>query len=354
MIAERSAFNSAPLVSVVVLNYNGARWLEKCLSSLQRQTILDQLEIIVADNLSTDGSDALAEKLLSPFPRGKFIQHGQNLGYCAGNNRAAEAATGRYLFFLNNDAWLEPDCLEKLLAEVEREGAAVAEPLIMNYDDDSFQSIGAFGFDIFGLTSTRASSATTREVLMPEGCAYLIERELFNQIGGFDPEFFMFADEYDLSWRVWISGNRAIAVPAARLHHRGAAQVNPAGGGTQVEFRTSDTKRFYANRNNLLVLLKNARCLLLALVPLQLALLGLEALAALVLIRRWSFVKKAYWDAVAGCWRLRGHIRAERCRVRAFRKRGDAWMLRFLRLRLNRWDELQRMRVAGVPKVTAR
>ena len=162
----------------------------------------------------------------------------------------------------------------------------------------------------------------------------------------------MFADEFDLSWRVWISGRQAVAVPSAKLHHRGAAQVNPAGGGAAVEFRTSDTKRFYANRNSLLVLLKNAHHLLLLLVPLQLGLLVLEALAALALVRRWSFVKRAYWGAVADCWRLRGHILNERRRIRQFRRRGDLWMLRFLRCRLNRWDEIQRLCRFGVPKVT--
>ena len=233
-----------------------------------------------------------------------------------------------------------------------RTGAGAAAPLILNYEDDSFQSLGAFGFDLFGLASTRAYATQTRQVFMPEGCAYLIQRELFQALGCFDPEFFMFADEFDLSWRVWISGHQAVAVPAAKLHHRGAAQVNPAGGGAAVEFRTSDIKRFYANRNSLLVLLKNAQHLLLLLVPLQLGLLVLEALAGLLLVRRWSFVKRAYWDAVADCWRLREHILAERRRIRQFRRRGDLWMLRFLRWRLNRWDEIQRLRRFGVPKVT--
>lgn len=343
-----------PLLSVVILNYNGAHWLERCLNSLRAQTIFDQLQVILADNASSDSSEQLGRPIVESWPGGCFIQHGQNLGYCGGNNRAAEAARGQYLLFLNNDTRLEPRCLELLLAEVQRTGAAAAGPLILNYEDDSFQSLGAFGFDLFGLASTRALAAETRDVLMPEGCAYLIQRDLFNELGRFDPEFFMFADEFDLSWRVWISGHRAIAVPSARLHHRGAAQVNPAGGGATVEFRTSDTKRFYANRNSLLVLLKNVRCLLLLLVPLQLGLLILEAIASLVLVRRWSFVKRAYWDAVADCCRLRGHILAERRRIRQFRRRGDLWMLRFLRARLNRWDELQRLRRLGVPKVTPR
>jgi len=346
--------SDSPLLSVIVLNYNGARWLERCLDSLRAQTIFDQTEIILADNLSSDGSDQLGKRIVETWPRAFFLPHGQNLGYCEGNNRAAETARGQYLLFLNNDTWLEPRCLEQLLAEAQRTDADAAGPLVLNYDDDTFQSLGAFGFDLFGLASTRAFAAETREVLMPEGCAYLIQRKLFQELGRFDSEFFMFADELDLSWRVWLSGHRAVAVPSAKLHHRGAADVNPAGGGAPVEFRTSDAKRFYSNRNNLLVLLKNARLLLLLLVPLQLGLLLLESIAALALVRRWSFVRRAYWDSVADCWRLRRHILAERRRIRQFRRRGDLWMLRFLRWRFNRWDELQRLRQFGVPKVTPR
>jgi GT2 family glycosyltransferase len=343
-----------PLISVIVLNYNGLAWLEPCVQSLHAQTIAEPFEVIIADNLSTDGSDRLAQQLLASWPTSLFIQHGRNLGYCEGNNQASARARGQYLLFLNNDTRLEPTCLELLLAEVRRAGAAAAAPLVLNYEDDTFQSLGAFGFDVCGLASTRGFSPTTREVLMPEGCAYLIERRLFHELGQFDPEFFMFADEFDLSWRVWISGRRALGIPAARLHHRGAAQVNPAGGGAAVEFRTSDTKRFYTNRNSLLVLLKNARLILLLLVPLQLLLLLFEAAASLLLLRRWSFVKRAYWDAIADCWRLRRHVMAERRRIRQFRRRGDLWMLRFLRFRLNRWDEVQRLRQLGVPKVTPR
>jgi hypothetical protein len=72
----------------------------------------------------------------------------------------------------------------------------------------------------------------------------------------------------------------------------------------------------------------------------------------LLLVRRWSFVQRAYLRAVADCWRLRGHILAERRRVRQFRRRGDLFMLRFLRWRPNRWDELERLKRHGVPNVT--
>jgi GT2 family glycosyltransferase len=342
------------LVSVIVLNYNGASWLKRCIASIQAQTLFSCLEVIVADNLSTDGSDRIGAELVAGWPNGAFIQHGRNLGYCRGNNEAAAGARGDFLFFLNNDAWLEPHCLETLVRETQKAGASASCPLILNYDDDTFQSLGAFGFDLFGLATCRRACANTREVLMPEGCAYLIERKLFEELGGFDSQFFMYVDEFDLSWRVWVTGHRAVAVPLAKLHHRGAAQVNPQGGGRVVEFRTSDTKRFYANRNSLLALLKGARHLLLLTVLLQVGLLALEAMAGLILVRRWAFVRRAYVGALADCWRLRGHVLAERRRLRPLRRRGDWAMLGFLKWRFNRWDEIRRLRQFGVPKVTAK
>ncbi|PYJ02283.1 MAG: hypothetical protein DME25_16320, partial [Verrucomicrobia bacterium] len=99
-LIDVNAPNPNPIVSVIVLNYNGANWIERCLTSLKTQTIFEESEVIVADNLSTDGSDALATRVVEKWPRGVFMQHGQNLGYCAGNNRAAERATGQYLLFL--------------------------------------------------------------------------------------------------------------------------------------------------------------------------------------------------------------------------------------------------------------
>jgi len=179
----------------------------------------------------------------------------------------------------------------------------------------------------------------------------LIEAEAFRKLGGFDPRFFMYADEYDLCWRVWLCGGKVTLAPSARLHHRSAAAVNPRGRQEVVEARTSDTKRYYANRNNLLVLLKNCQHLLLLVVLLQLALLTVETLAMWTLTGRWSHVRRAYLDALRDCWRMRGYVLAQRLRLSAVRRRGDFWMLRFLRWRLNRWGEVQRFWRLGLPKV---
>jgi GT2 family glycosyltransferase len=340
-----------PTVSVIVLNYNGKAWIERCISSLREQRFAEPFEIIVADNLSTDGSDKLAESLLTETPNGRFVQNGGNFGFCEGNNRAARVASGRYFLFLNNDAWLEPDCLERLVRGTEALKAEAATPLILNFDSNDFQSIGAEGFDIFGLPSARLPAVTPGPVLMPEGCAYFIRGDVFRQIGAFDSELFMYADEYDLSWRLWIAGHSAVRVPDAIVHHRGAANVNPAGGGTVVENRTSDSKRYYANRNAMLVLLKNCESVLLILVLFQLLLYLAEAFVSLFLVRRWQFIRRAYIEAVADCFRMRSHISNERARIRSFRKRDDYSMASFLTWRLNRWDELKRMLKFGVPAV---
>jgi N-acetylglucosaminyl-diphospho-decaprenol L-rhamnosyltransferase len=345
---------SFPIISVIVLNYNGRPWIEKCIASLQKQTLREPFEFIFADNLSTDGSDALAEQLMRNVPNGRFIQNGANLGFCEGNNRAASEAQGKFFFFLNNDAWLEPDCLEQLVRGVREENAQAASPLILNFEDNSFQSIGAEGFDPFALPSARRPLIGKGKVLMPEGCAYFISAAVFNLLGGFDAKFFMYSDEYDLSWRLWIAGYKAVRIPNAKVHHRGAANVNPAGGGTMVEFRTSDTKRFFANRNALLVPLKNSQHILFLTVFLQLLLLGCEAFVSLILIRRWSFVRRAYIEAIVECWTLRDHIGQERGKLAKLRRRSDWEMLQFLSFRLNRWDELKRMFAFGLPKVAGK
>ena len=340
-----------PLISVIVLNYNGEKWLAKCFESIQSQTLAGRIETIFADNQSTDSSVATARDCLSKLPQAALVQTGGNLGFCEGNNVAARFASGQFLFFLNSDAWLEPDCLEQLVTETSRTGAAAASPWVMNYADSTHQDLGFFGFDLFGLASTSRPLPATRKIFIACGCAYFIEAAVFHQVGMFDAEFFMYADEVDLSWRVWIAGHKIVGVPAAHAHHRGAAAVNPAGGARTVEFRTSDQKRFYTNRNCLLTLLKNGQHLILLLaLPLTL-LLAVETVVGCLMLRRLSFAKLTFGAALKDCWRLRGHLREQRKAIAAFRKHSDFWMLQFFQWRLNRWFEIKRLFRFGLPRV---
>jgi GT2 family glycosyltransferase len=343
--------DGCPKVSIVVLNFNGAHWLPKCLDSIKAQSIAGQIETILVDNCSTDDSVRVARTLLSDFPDGCLIQNPENLGFCEGNNVGARAARGRYLLFLNNDTWLEKDCIELLLTNTELAGAVAATPCVLNYSDNSYQDFGFFGFDFFGLPSSSFPVTTTREIFIPGGCSYLIRTDIFRDVGMFDPNFVIYAEDADLSWRVWIAGYKIAGVFAAKVHHRAAAGVNPSGGVHVVEFRTNERKRFLTNRNSLLTLLVNGQHLLLLIVlPLTLLLL-VESLLGCALLKRWSFLGASFWRPCLDCWRLRRHIARRRREVAKIRRRSDWWMLRFFRGRFNRWGEIVRIYQFGIPRV---
>jgi len=348
-----------PIVTVVISNQNGVQWLPRCLESVRRQTIAERIEIVFVDNVSTDDSVPLARKLLDGFPQATIIENKEDLGFTGGMNKGAFAAKGDSVFLLSNDTWLEEDCLEQLVRVVTEHNADAAMPLVMDYADNTIQTLGADGLDLFGLPSitwppeAKVRGETT-EILMAAGCGYWARTDFFKKVEGFDEGHFMFAEEADLSWRIWIAGGKLIRVPAARMHHRGAAGVNPAGETKIIESRTSETKRYLANRNNLLMILKNSQHILLLLILTNVLLLFLEALVNLVLVRRWSYVRKSYLAAIADAFGMLGHVREWRRRIKGLRKRSDFAMLRNLRLRPGRWEDVKQLFKFGMPKVDAK
>jgi GT2 family glycosyltransferase len=338
-----------------VLNYNGEAWLARCFDSLARQTIFSELEFILTDNKSTDSSVAIFEDWLARTgAKGQVVQNGANLFYCGANNNGASAATGEFLLFLNNDTWLEPDCLGKLYDETVKAEADGAAPLVLDYDDNTYQSGGDSGIDLFGMSTGGARARNVQKTFASPGCSLLIKTETFRKIGGFASELLIYVDETDLSWRVWIAGGTIVCVPSACVHHRGAAVVNPKGNTKTLEMRTTDYKRFLTNRNGLLFLLKNSQHVLLLLLIPHLLLLMAEAAVMWLLLRRWSHVRKAYISAVFEAFRMRGHVLEWRRRIAQFRQRGDFFMLRFLRFKPTRWHEVTRLFKFGAPKVDSK
>jgi len=334
---------------VIIVCHNDGTWLPRCLDSVRAQTIFDRLELIVADNASTDGTDTLARRLIAAWPRARFLSTGGDHGFGVACNRAAELAQGDYLYLLNPDTWLEPDCLAQLLDTAERRQAEVVGSTVLAYDAPDLQAVPAVGFDFCGNGTTPSPRAAPEVLLCPAGF-FFIRRDLFHRVGKMDTAFFMYGEEMDLSWRAWIAGARIVPAPAAKIHHRGAVGVNPAGGVRPAEHRTSVQKRFLANRNRLLWIAKDCQhVLLLLLVPCALVVL-LEGLLTLLMTRNWQWARATSLDAIAGLWRLRGHIRAERRRIAAFRRRGDLWMLRFFRLGFGRWHEVATLLRRGFPR----
>ena len=318
----------ATLVSVVIVCYNSQRWLPKCFDSLQKQTFFRQSEIILVDNASKDGTEQLARELTAGWSNARVVQTGDNVGFGAANNCGVKVSRGTYVYLLNPDTWLEADCLEQFFAVAERENAGCANGMILEYEDNTEQARGSIGFDFCGYPVAPRKSQIPERVYCVNGF-FFIRKDLYERLGGLDEKFFMYGEEMDLSWRVWLSGNKIVPALTARVHHRGSASVNPAGGGKIVENRTSTHTRFLANRNGLLVIAKNCQHLLLFLLLPSAALIVLEGLFVFLLTRNPIIAKRISLDVFVDFWCLRGHVFEERKRIRSFRRRGDFWMLRF-------------------------
>jgi GT2 family glycosyltransferase len=337
------------LISVVIVCYNSRQWLIKCFESLQKQTFFPQSEVILVDNASKDDTEQLARELTAGWPNAHIIQAGANVGFGAANNHGVEVSRGKYVYLLNPDTWLEPDCLEQFFVTAERENAGCAGGLILEYEDNTEQARGSIGFDFCGYAVPPYGNRIPKQLCYINGF-FFIRKDLYVRVGELDEFFFMYGEELDLSWRVWISGEKIVPALAARVHHRGAVSVNPVGGSKIVENRTSPSKRFLANRNSLLFIAKNCQHLLLLMLLPCAAFIVLEGLFVWLMTRDAAIAKKISVDAFADFWRLRGHVFKQRKRIHSFRRRGDFWMLRFFRLGFGRSHEIRAILKRGFPK----
>ena len=154
------------------------------------------------------------------------------------------------------------------------------------------------GFDFCGWPVS-ARFDRERTTSFSGGTFAFIRADTFWKLGGYDEEFFMYGEEEDLAWRIWLGGGNVVAAPNARLHHRSEVSVNPKGGEQITEFRTSERKRFYANRNHLLVLLKHSQHILLLTAGAFAGMLFVEGVFWLLLKRRWSLAQATSLEPVS-------------------------------------------------------
>lgn len=248
--------------SVIVLNYNGRRWMRPCLEALDAQAGAPRFEVLAVDNASTDGSAAaireyVAGRAARPgrgFESLRLVETGSNLGFAAGNNAGAREARGRFLAFLNNDTEAEPDWLARLHAALEaRPAFAMATSRLVFLDDPSIvDSAGdgylrAGGAFKHGYGGSAAQALVSREVFGACGGAFLIRRQVFEALGGFDERFFMVYEDVDLSYRARLGGHRCWYEAAAIVRHAGSGTLGVA----------SPDAVFYGQRNLEWTWLKN-------------------------------------------------------------------------------------------------
>jgi hypothetical protein len=217
-----------PLVSIVIVNWNGGEILNNCLKSLSKLNYLNW-ELILVDNGSTDNS--ANEKNITKHlgaKQIKIIKNKTNRGFAPANNQGVKVAKGKYMLLLNNDTRVSPDLLKILTNKLESEAdIGVIQPKIIMMDNKKYlDNAGSFMTRIgfldhwgFGQRDSKEFSKE-REIFSAKGACMLIRREIYQKIGLFDNEFVSYFEESDFCWRVWLSGSRVVYYPKAHIYHK--------------------------------------------------------------------------------------------------------------------------------------
>ncbi len=308
-----------PLTSIIVLNWNGKTFLEACFNSIRDQTSTDY-EAILADNNSSDGS---AEFVRENYPDVDVLALEENLGYTGANNAAARRARGGFLVFLNNDAKLAPDFVEQLSRFIGKNPAArIIAAREYSYDGKNFVS-QRDGFDFLGYGCSFQEGKTCTA----PGCAFIIEKHLFDKLEGFDEKMFIFHEELDLCWRAFLLGERVQPADGCRFYHL-------TGGGVPT---WTIRRRYLGERNNIRSILKNYSYPTQALIiPIYLLINCLEV-GYLLLTGQFKTVREAYWRAWTDNLKDRRDIAREHAKVQRQRVISDWEYLKRTRLVIGKW-----------------
>ena len=247
-----------PLVSILILNYNGKRFLDDCFQSVLKSTY-PNFEIIMIDNLSNDESVAYTEK---NYPEVKIFQNGVNGGFSLAYNNGFRTANGKYFVVLNNDVKVESGWLEPLVEEAEKDPkiGALQSKLVSMLEPDKFEYAGASGgyLDRYGYPFTRGRLFDTMEddngqyddiqrIFWASGAVMFIRAEILKETGDFDVDFVHHMEEIDLCYRINLAGYVLKVVPKSLVYHYGGGVIT----------YESYQKIYWNHRNSVFMLLKN-------------------------------------------------------------------------------------------------
>lgn len=247
-------------LAVIILNWNGEDLLKKFLPSVVEFTTSPEVEIVVADNGSVDGSVKFIE---SEYPLVRLIKFDKNYGFSEGYNKAIEIINLPFTILLNSDVEVTPGWWQPLLGFMQQNPEAGAcQPKIKSYvNRNSFEYAGAAGgyLDYLGYPYCRGRlfdrletdngqyDDQPTEVAWASGAALMVRTDLYRSLGGLDPLFFAHMEEIDLCCRMRTAGYKIFAISNSEIYHVGGASLNQG-----------NPKKTYLNfRNNLLLLYKN-------------------------------------------------------------------------------------------------
>jgi hypothetical protein len=223
-------------LSIIVLNWNTAEETLACLESIYSQQRRHEIEVIVADNASSDCSRTVVP---ARFPQATLVVHSTNLGFCAGNNRAIPATSGRYVLFLNSDTVVTEGALDRLIDFADANpDVGIVGPKLLNLDGSlqyscrQFPNLGAGFFRNTPLGRLLPKNRFTTDYLMSDwdhasvrdvdwvsGAALMIRREALDTLKGFDEDYYMYCEDVDLCYRAHQEGWRVVYYPDAVIYH---------------------------------------------------------------------------------------------------------------------------------------
>ena len=247
-----------PSVAIVILNWNGRKFLEKFLPSVIA-SVYEHKKIIIADNASTDDS---IQFLRENYPQISIIQNKTNLGFAAGYNAALKQVEADYYVLLNSDVEVTPNWIAPVIDLMESDKMiAACQPKILSYlNKDMFEYAGASGgwLDKFGYPFMRGRVFDDCEkdtgqyddvqpCFWASGAALFVRSSVYHELGGLDEFFFAHQEEIDFCWRLQLAEYKVYVQPASVVYH--------VGGGTLP--KGSSRKTFLNFRNNLVMLSKN-------------------------------------------------------------------------------------------------
>ncbi|MDP6533109.1 MAG: glycosyltransferase family 2 protein [Candidatus Marinimicrobia bacterium] len=245
-------------ISIIVLNYNGLRFLKTCFDSL-RMTTYPNVELIMVDNASEDESVAYVNKR---YPEVKIIEAGGNIGYSAGNNLGIKHADSEFVLLLNNDVEVTPGWLEPIMEEFQSdESIAAVQPKIRHMiNRDEFEYAGASGgfMDIYGFPFLRGRLFYTiekdtgqyddnKDLFWASGASIAIRKSVLDETGGLDDDFVHHMEEIDLCWRMLLMGYRLRVRTDSLIYHYAGGTIKP----------DSFMKVYWNHRNSVFMMIKN-------------------------------------------------------------------------------------------------
>lgn len=299
------------LVSIIILNYNGEKFLENCIESIFRETNQDY-EVIVVDN---DSPDKSGERLSKKYQNCNFILNDQNVGVSEGLNIGIRNAKGKFIVLLNNDLIVAPKWLDYLFEAYQNYGDGLYQPKFLKMNDRSVIDSAGNLINIFGFGFSREKGRKDllqynqiEEIGFAAGTCLFCPKEIFDKVGLFDEKLFAYNEDLDLGWRARLLKYRSFYVPKSIVYHYGSAQ-----------WKWSGEKFYLLERNRWVVLLSNYEIkTILKLIP---SLLIIEIGLILFFIKKRMLIKKL--RSYGGILRFSNHIRKRRKSIEKIKTQKD-------------------------------